>query len=279
MESLMNGERLSFDYGGKPFSELKKEMNVTENAIEHRVEYLLPDGLKVTNIAHVYEKYGAYEWVTWFENTSDSDSDIISRLNDCDIRLPFEPDKARSMQYKLSEDVARIYNPIGSIWSRSEFASTPQTIMSGESKHFATNGGRSSQQNAPFFDIHRKGRGVLFAIGWTGQWNCTVSRNDTDIHIQTGVEDVRFKLHPGEKIRTSSIVVMPYECEQNDAHNRFRRLVKEHFSLIGQEGRDETGPLSHMFWGALTSDKMISTIKKLKQYDLGFEYVWIDAGW
>ena len=34
-----------------------------------------------------------------------------------------------------------------------------------------------------------------------------------------------------------------------------------------------------MFWGGLGSDKMIDVIKKLKKYELGFEYIWIDAGW
>lgn len=277
---FMEPERLSFQYNGIPFARIERESTEIEKDETHLEEFLLPDELKVTKIFREYEEFGAYEWVTWFENASERQSGMISCLNDGDFQLPFDYDEILPSRGCLpAENTAKIYNPIGSIWSRTEFSCQPQTILPGESKYFSTSGGRSSQQNAPFFDIHKNGKGVIFAIGWTGQWRCTISRDDKQIRVEAGIEDVRFKLYPGEKIRTASILVMPYEGGQDDAHNKFRRLLKRNFSLAGQKGREPEGPLSHMFWGAMTSEKMSEIIQKIYQQNLGFEYIWIDAGW
>ena len=289
MNYFVEPDRISFNYNGVSFSQIEKETVVFKKNQEYITEFLLPDGLKVTKVAHTYEKYGAYEWVTWFTNTSDKDSGIISHLNDADFKIPFDHDEIPSTRSWLpADDAAKIYNPVGSIWwptnnkirNRSEFFCDPETILAGETKHFATSGGRSSQEKAPFFDIYQRRKGVIFAIGWTGQWNCTIAREeDKLIHVQSGIEGVRFKLHPGEKIRTSSIVVMPYECEQNDAHNRFRRLIKDEFSLLGKEERDAQGPLANMFWGGMSSEKMIGVIHNIREHNFGYEYIWVEAGW
>ncbi len=254
---------MSFQYNGIPFARIERESTEIEKDETHLEEFLLPDELKVTKIFREYEEFGAYEWVTWFENASERQSGMISCLNDGDFQLPFDYDEILPSRGCLpAENTAKIYNPIGSIWSRTEFSCQPQTILPGESKYFSTSGGRSSQQNAPFFDIHKNGKGVIFAIGWTGQWRCTISRDDKQIRVEAGIEDVRFKLYPGEKIRTASILVMPYEGGQDDAHNKFRRLLKRNFSLAGQKGREPEGPLSHMFWGAMTSEKCRRLFKK-----------------
>lgn len=44
-------------------------------------------GLKITNVAKKYEKFGVYEWVNYFENISAEPTEIISDLWDCDCVL------------------------------------------------------------------------------------------------------------------------------------------------------------------------------------------------
>ena len=153
----MEPERLSFQYNGIPFARIERESTEIEKDETHLEEFLLPDELKVTKIFREYEEFGAYEWVTWFENASERQSGMISCLNDGDFQLPFDYDEILPSRGCLPAETRRkIYNPIGSIWSRTEFSCQPQTILPGESKYFSTSGGRSSQQNAPFFDIHKK---------------------------------------------------------------------------------------------------------------------------
>ena len=83
---------------------------------------------------------------------------------------------------------------------------------------------------------------------------------------------------PGEKIRTSSVVMMPYHGDVVDSQNKWRRLVKENFSLIGKEGRDRFGPLCAGIWGGMKTQSVLDRIEKIRENGLPFEYIWMDAG-
>ncbi len=253
MEFLKECRKISLLYGSINFKDMEKQTEIRENHCEYVTAYTLPDGLKITNIAKKYDKYGAYEWVTYFENTGDADTQVITELYDCDADFAFEQDKRpESRAIVPDSSAAKIFSPKGSAWTNDEFCCNPEEVAPGgqkpyyifpdDIKEYSTDGGRSSQSKAPFFDINRQDKGVIFAIGWTGQWKCSISRNDTHINVKTKIEDTCFKLYPGEKIRTSSIVIMPYGNGQINAHNKWRRLVREHFSVTGREGRGQRGP-------------------------------------
>lgn len=288
MDFLKSQMRFDFKYGGKAFREFKYDIMQTETTDMLVTEYSLPDGLKITNIA---KKYGvAYEWVNWFENTSDMQTDIISELWDCSITLPLgheEPLGKTAFQPDFHE-VTTVFAPSGSTWSCYEFCSDADKsinnryqghIPPGKSKQYAASGGRSSEDKAPFFNIHKNGKGYICAIGWTGQWNCSISRAEDEVIVQTKIEDTHFRLLPGEKIRTSSFVLMPYEGTVVQSHNMWRKLVKEHFSLIGREGRDAKGPLCASIWGGTKTSSILERIAIIEKNELPFEYIWMDAGW
>lgn len=288
MEFLKNNRRFEFLYGGTSFSELGYEVIQTEGANELTTVYTLNDGFKVTNIAT--KKGEAYEWVTWFENTSDKPTEIISELYDACVSLPLpheEPLGWTAFQPEFG-DVTAVYAPTGSTWSFNEFASFSDRSSNnrfdghlpvGKNKTFTTSGGRSSEQNAPFFNVHKDGKGYIFAIGWTGQWNCYLERTTDDIIIKTKIEDTHFRLLPREKIRTSSFVLMPYEGTVVQSQNKWRRLIKEHYSLIGKDGYDKHGPLCAGVWGGMTTSSVLERIETIKENALPFEYIWMDAGW
>lgn len=152
-------------------------------------------------------------------------------------------------------------------------------IYPGVKKHYSASGGRSSENSAPFFNIHKNGRGYIFAIGWTGQWNCEIERTEDEIMFKSKIEDTYFKMLPGEKFRTSSVVFMPYEGDVIDSQNKWRRLVKKHFSLIGKDGRGDFAPLCAGIWGGMSEKSVLERIEKIKENNLKFEYIWMDAGW
>ena len=93
------------------------------------------------------------------------------------------------------------------------------------------------------------------------------------------MDDTSFRLYGGEKVRTSSVVIMPYEGSVQASQNMWRRLVKEEFSLIGREGREKYGPLSAEVWGGMRTSSVLDRIEIMKKNKLPFEYVWMDAGW
>ncbi len=280
----------SFLYDGKNIFTYNLKSKETDNGNEKTFEYQTDDGLVFTHILKYYDKFDTVEWVTFFENISDKPSKILSKIHDCDIEIPFDYDEDLKWCAYIpeSDKDMKIYNPQGSIWDKKEFYCDVDAfaenrylnhIYPHQTKTYKTSGGRSSQALAPFFNIHRQNNGVVFAIGWTGQWECSIKRSNDSVNIKSGIEDACFYLMPGEKIRTSSAVLMTYEGSFVESQNKWRRLVKEHFSLIGEEGRDKTGPLCAGVWGGMSTRSILERIEKIKKEKLPFEYIWMDAGW
>ena len=291
MEFLKNSRRFDFLYGKKKFDDCNFAIETQENGTELTTIYTFSDGLKVTNIAKKIDKFGAYEWVNWFENTGDKKTDVISDLWDSCFSIPLEHEEKYFLYSYLPdpESVTQIYNPNGSTCPQYEFHAKTVPNMGldsqdylkiGEVKKYGSSYGRSSDDKcAPFFNVHKKGKGFMCAVGWTGQWHAEVERMPDEVVFKSGIPNLNFALLPGEKIRTSSIVVMPYEARVIDSQNMWRRLVKEEYSLVGSVGRDEYGPLCAMVWGGMRTSAVIDRIEKIKKYDIPYEYVWMDAGW
>ena len=290
MDFLKNTRRFTFLYDGKEFWDCEMQVQTIAGGDCLTTEYTLPDGLRVTNFVRKYEKYGAYEWVNWFENSSSRPSGILAKLCDCDCELPFEADAPRPWTAYLPDTAKalKVYAPSGSTWKLDEFycdvdknegGRFPNHLFPGEFREYAASGGRSSEERAPFFNISRQEKGVIVAIGWTGQWACRIDRSENAVRIRSGIEETAFRLLPGEKIRTSSIVLMPYDCGYTASQNRWRRLVKEHFSLIGKPGREQYVPFCATVWGGTTTETVLKGVHRIQENGMPFEYVWMDAGW
>ncbi|MDY5230831.1 MAG: alpha-galactosidase [Eubacteriales bacterium] len=291
MEFLKKQNLFSFLYDGKNIWDCEVQKTVSENDNEIITELALSDGLKVTNIA---KKHGdnAYEWVNRFENTGSEPTKILSDIWDCDYVIPFEKDEKKGhTAYEPDKDkIMKVYAPSGSTWSAYEFYADPDKVdgsnflpyhLTPDRPHqcYQNYGGRSSDQRAPFFNLKRENKGVIFAIGWTGQWRCELDRTDEGVRIRTKVEDTHFRLMPGEKIRTSSIVIMPYMGTVIQAQNQWRRLVKKYFSLIGKPGRDKEGIFCAGVWGGMSDTGIKERVQKIKEYNIPVDDIWMDAGW
>jgi alpha-galactosidase len=284
----MNSNLFSFKYDEKNIKDVHCKKTVRVEDGKSITEFLFDDGLKVTNI--LTDLGGAYDWVTWYENTADNGSKMLSEIYDCDVEIPFEYDALPKSRAFIADGVnTLVFNPTGSIWADNEFTCETEkfavynrrfaSIFPGEKKEYITNGGRSSDPHLPFFDINRADKGVIFAVGWTGQWFCRLERDDENIRIITGIENTNFYLKPHEKIRTSSVMMFTYDNGQNTAHNKLRSIIRKHYSQIGQYGREKHAPFSCNLWGGLDSETAIRRINKISEEKLGYEYLWIDAGW
>ena len=288
MNKLLSKTLFSFKYGNTPSSQLNFKTETTQNSNGIITVYALEDGLTITNIVTFHGD--AIEWVNHLENKGAEPTDIISELNDADIALslPHEAPRPFTAFYPAFEESTILEAPIGSTGTYDEFSAHATRHHEGNyighlptnrKKIFSPTGGRSSDEQAPFFCVHKDNKGYFLAVGWTGQWNLTATRKEDTIEIQSGIEDLYFRLLPGEKIRTSSFVVMPFEGSREDGHNKWRRLVKTDFSLIGKEGRDSEGPLCGAVWGGLKTETVLKRIEIMKGNNLPYDYVWMDAGW
>lgn len=284
---LLTRPHFSFLYNG----ELKNGFEpgtariVTElpqnGARSFQITYSFPFGIQITEELALYDKYNAARVLLHFENVSDENSGTLSKIQDCDITLPFNEHfvHPKPGHRFTPPDKARVFRFNGSNWARDEFAEYPEYIAPGKHLKYACEHGRSSQGLLPFFEINENDRGILLAIGWTGQWNISFAAQDGEINIQSGIEDTEFYLKPGEKIRTSSTVIMPYANGREKASNQWRRFFKEYISPMGKAQRPAEGPLATGAWGSLSSERMLEVLKTLKEKDIGAEYYWIDAGW
>ena len=288
MDFLKNNPRFSFTYGGKAFAQLSFTTEQTLDGNKLTTVYTFADGLRITNVA--VRQGDAYEWVNWLENTAEMPTQIISDLWDCDIILPLGVEDPTGWVAQLpdTKEMTQFIMPQGSVWHYDEFSVDVNDLSHnrfanqlrvGETIERRAFEGLSSGGNAPFFNVHKQGKGYIVAIGWTGQWHCKVSRDESSVSIRTGIENAGFYLQPGEKIRTSSVVIMPYEGTVEQSQNIWRRLVREHYSLIGAEGRDAHGPLCAGIWGGMRSSSVLDRISTIRKYELPFEYIWMDAGW
>ena len=288
---MLSTERLfSFKYNGTPFWDLPYTVTKETEGNVTRARYTLPDGFCLTVRRTDYPEEGGVEWVNTFSNRGSAPSGIVSELFDADVTVPFSHEDPRrwTATFPERETATKIYAPFGSDWSADEFACPVDRIKEnrrvyhiypGERRSYATEGGRSAQTYAPFFQVTKEDRGVFAAVGWSGQWNAHIERGEDSLRFLWGVEGARFRVLPGESFRTASAVLMPYEGDAVLGRILWRRFMKRHFSLIGTEGRDAYGPLCASIWGGMHTSAVMERLDVIEKKDLPFEYIWMDAGW
>ena len=285
MNFLKNNDRFSFTYGEKRAFERAFSKSVYENGNEIITVYDF-DTLRITNRAKKYVRFGAYEWVNEFENKGSEQTEIISELWDCDIDIPFpHAEKRKPSAYCPDKSaVTQIFAPLGANVGERDFSASvdevnfnmPDYLFPGKSVRFKNIGGRSSDGHAPFFNVHENGKGFIAAVGWTGQWNCRIERDENFVNFKSKIEDTHFCLYPGEKIRTSSVVIMAYEGDIESGQNKWRRFLREHFSPVRSE---EELPLSLGIWGGMPTSEVLARIETAEKCGIPANCLWIDAGW
>ena len=250
--------------------------------------YELDQGVTVEVICKNYPEFNASYWTLYFENKSGKDSEIISNILDCDTLFPLTYPRQPKRGFKPVEGDPCVITMTGTVagwyyWENDKVSATEynfnhEYLDKSPTKCFSNLHGRSSEGMMPFFDITADDDGYITAIGWTGDWKTEFSKEPNGIRMKSGLKETNFYLKPGEKVRTTSTLVMAYTGAE-DKHNKFRKLVREHFSHKSNTQATRDGLMAYELWGGLESEEMIKRLNELKSYDIQFEDVWIDAGW
>jgi len=248
---------------------------------KYEVTYTFANGIRIREELTVYDAFKAVRTLLHFENTADANSGQLSEIYDCDVSFPFNENYAGTApgHRTVPENKARVFRSVGSNWVRDEFFEYAEFIAPHERRSYACRDGRSSNGLMPYFDLNENGRGVLVAIGWSGQWNAHFEGRGKEINVRTGIEGVNFYLEPQESIRTSSAVIMLYDDGRDNAANQWRRFFMRHVTNMGKGQRPAELPLSVFGWGSISSEKMVERITKITRHGMGAEHYWIDAGW
>jgi alpha-galactosidase len=277
----------SFVYDGKPSSELLKgwkcqrsSQKLDENRTERTLVYSDPQtGLTVRCIGIEYGDFPAVEWVVYFKNAGEKDTPILSDIQAINGGMPLARDRQAVLRYaKGSEcrfdDFAPQWVPLGPT------PETPQGGWVGEGNpvRLQSREGRSSCGTLPFFNIDAGNEGVIYAVGWTGDWAASIYRTDTEARVRAGMVRTHLKLLPGEEIRSPRMVLLFWTGERMHGHNLWRRFVVAHH-VPRQDGKPAKTPVSLATWGGNFAKNHIEHGKWWKDNNLPLDYLWVDAGW
>ena len=267
---------LSFSYAGKIFSGIPMEFNPvkeTKKLDDNRTQTTFTGtdskGLTITAECVTYSDFAAYEWLIYFTNNGEQDTQILS-----DIKLNQTFTGTNPILYHGNGDTCR---DDGYEWYR-----TPITENIKMDTHF----GMSCQDAFPYMRILFEGKGVNIAIGWPGGWTAQIQPMGSDVTISIGQQRCHMKLLPGEKIRTPRLTVQMYEGSEDIGRNTWRKwafkyiVAKENGKVISPKYCLHVWMANNMpeFTGA-TDENQISGLMDYINGGLRPDVWWIDAGW
>ena len=255
------------------------------------IVYTLEPGVQITAASREFPEYDAVEWVLWLENKGTENSGIISDLRDCDALLPirdvppvpnpgYRPEPGNLCVIAMT-GMTKVTNywendPISALEYGFEYAYLDK--RKDRTRSFANTNGLSSETVVPIFDVTASENGWIAAIGWSGDWQADFVGSSEGIRMRSGMKETNFYLKPGEKLRATSVLLMQY-TDSSEKHNKFRRLIRNHFSHRSCTPAQRESLLAFQLWGGLPSEEMKKRLKELQTYGIAFEDIWIDAGW
>ena len=161
-----------------------------------------------------------------------------------------------------------------------------QLTLEPKSEHrFAPAGGRPTSVGFPYFNLEWPGEGLIVVIGWPGQWAAQFTRDAGDgLRVRGGQELTRFKLHPGEEVRSPLIALQFWQGDRVRAQNLWRRWMLAHNLPRTRDGKLPPPILSScsggFFPGIRTSEEgERQFITAFAQAGVKLDYWWMDAGW
>ena len=230
-------------------------------------------GLVVTVHTRRFEEFAALEWVVELENEGDADTPLIEDIMPLDWSLPLD-----------EKERVRLHHANGSACLIDDFLPHTTSLTPDFQKILVPVGGRSSNGVLPFMNLQREGGGTVIAIGWSGQWMAKFERDKEKLRIAAGMERTHLVLHPGEKIRTPRILVIPWQGEDDSkGNNLLRQLLIQHYMprldgelVMPPSGQSLQGYYYHTGDKASVNKEMKAMKKAV---EAGIDVHWIDACW
>lgn len=227
-------------------------------------------GFEVRCVAVEYLDYPTVEWTLFFRNTGTNDTPVISDIQALDLSLKRTGEGEFVLHHQTGDDcTADSYQPHA------------LTLAPNAEHRFGSAGGRPTTGGFPYFNLERMGRGTILVLGWPGQWAARFVRDgDRGVRVCAGQELTRFKLHPGEEVRSPLVALQFWQGgDWVRAQNVWRRWMIAH-NLPRPGGRAVP---TH--YGGCAGELRPRASEEIVQFDgwlgegIGIDYWFIDAGW
>ncbi|MGA2498669.1 MAG: alpha-galactosidase [Tepidisphaeraceae bacterium] len=282
VESVPDGLPFSFIYAGRPSAELlaawpRKEDAAPAEAGRTRRTITWTDpatGLEVRCAIVQYTGFPTVEWTLWFRNTSQADTPILSDINAVSL----------SLSRKDAGDFILHHNA-GSQATPDDYRPLRTPLPPGKSLRVASSGGRGSDGVWPYFSLNWGNDGAIVVVGWPGQWTGTFQRDGAaGLTFRAGQEGGRFKLLPGEEIRSPLSVIQFYQGDWLRGQNIWRRWMVAH-NIPRLDGKLPPQLLAASSGNQLAEMQNANETNQ-KQFVDGYidngvqlSFWWMDAGW
>jgi len=272
----------SFRYGGAASSTFltrwkrAAKTSETPTRIIYQVSWTDPNtSLRVDATATAFKRYPAVEWVLEFQNLGTQDTPLLEQVQALNVHL-------RTGYHRKP---VKLHQLTGDVCGERSFLPIETEVEPGKGVVLGPEGGRPSNGAFPFFNVQYGDEGLITAIGWSGQWRATLDRSAAGPStLRAGMEKISLKLHPGEKIRSPRILILPWKGDRFAAHNRFRRLI-----LFEYAPRHNDRPLAlpvalqcfDRYSGTrpdwATEAGQLRAVRDA--YNVGCDMHWLDAAW
>ena len=271
----------SFMYDGKPSNELlaawpskTKRKRLDSSRKQRTTTWTDPQTLlEVRCVAVEYCDFPVVEWTVYFRNTGEANTPILENIQGLDT------------MFQRGEEGEFVLRGIkGDFCSMDSFMPYELTLKAGDKQQFAPPGGRPTDREFPYYNVLIPGGGVMFSIGWPGQWASSFVRDDDKgLHVRAGQELTHLYLKPGEEIRTPLTVMMFYVGDDIDrSQNLWRRWMLAHNTpqhegeQVGAIFSSANVTVDHHNRSEVTEKQGIDLLMK---EGVTPDYWWIDAGW
>lgn len=222
--------------------------------------------------------FRATEWRLSLPPQSTQPPPILSDLSSANLEIVFPSSHPLSLYWNE-----------GSHGLASDFKPYAEELRSSFKKTFDSIGGRSSDGVMPYFHVANGSGGFIFAIGWSGDWRCSISNqsNNADessrLKITAGLKHQSLRANNKGQLQLPSILVMSYQGDCDVGHNQFRQLMLQHFSPTHHR-INELMPVAASVHGMIgfndtTETNLTATLEHLSSLNLPIDTFWVDAGW
>ncbi len=223
------------------------------------------DLLQVTVELTVFEKNASCQWTVYVKNTGKSDSGVINDFY--------------ALDFAFNTGKADIFYSIGSDTKASDFSLIRKSLSS--AKIFSGIEGKPTEKYMPYFNVNGKDSGIVFGIGWTGQWEAEFAAIQNNTNVTVKQQSFNAYLLPGEEVRSPLISLTFYDSSNPlKGFNVFRKWIndcvypdnvtKDHYTVM-----EVAGPSS-----VRTSDEIIAILNDISDDVYAqTDAFWMDAGW
>ena len=262
---IENNTLLSFTYGGQDYASHIGSWEKTVEATDagYTVTYK-KDGVRLWSEIKIDTEANSVEWVHYFKNEAQADSAVISNIRALDASVEFE--------------APILTGANGCNRSYAEYEAFTVNLAEEGEYFLEETSGYSSRDRLPYWDLCNGERGVMGAIGWSGDWTMQFTHNEGQVHMAGGMLQTVISLHADEQMRTPSIVLQFFEGDQDAGHNGWRQLMLKSYTQTDAEGQPlRELPIAFNVWGGSGAESIIRSLARVE--DGIFDTLWIDAGW